>query len=91
MNSLLLILIGFICLALGYLVYGQRLARLFDVNPSRPTPAHSKYDGIDYVPAKNWLVLFSHHFSSIAGAGPILGSLIACAILVWWSSRACLS
>ncbi|MEO0075297.1 MAG: carbon starvation protein A [candidate division WOR-3 bacterium] len=83
MNSLLLVLIGFICLALGYLVYGQRLARLFDVSPSRPTPAHSKYDGVDYVPAKNWLVLFGHHFSSIAGAGPILGPVIACAIWGW--------
>ena len=49
----------------------------------QPTPAVSKQDGIDYVPARNWLVLFGHHFSSIAGAGPIIGPIIACIVWGW--------
>lgn len=56
---------------------------LWDVDPKRQTPAFSKYDGIDYVPARNWLVLFGHHFSSIAGAGPIIGPVIACILWGW--------
>ncbi|MBC7328836.1 carbon starvation protein A [bacterium] len=72
-----------IIFALSYRYYGGLLERLFEVDPRKPTPAHYKYDGIDYVPAKNWFVLFGHHFSSIAGAGPILGPAIACAIWGW--------
>ncbi|MEO0076556.1 MAG: carbon starvation protein A [candidate division WOR-3 bacterium] len=83
MNSLVLIVISILILYLGYKYYGEKIAKLFNVNPQNPTPAHTKYDGIDYVPAKNWLVLFGHHFSSIAGAGPILGPVIACAIWGW--------
>ena len=48
MNSLWLILIGIICLAMGYLLYGRFLARLWQVNPQEITPAQSKNDGIDY-------------------------------------------
>ena len=51
--------------------------------PDARRSAHTKYDGIDYVPARNWLVLFGHHFSSIAGAGPIIGPVIACALWGW--------
>ncbi len=83
MNSLLLALGALILFFLGYRFYGSALERLFDVNPQNKTPAHTKYDGVDYVPAKNWLVLFGHHFSSIAGAGPILGPVIACAVWGW--------
>ncbi len=53
------------------------------VDPSRPTPAHTKFDGVDYVPAKHWLVLFGHHFSSIAGAGPVIGPVIAVSLWGW--------
>lgn len=81
MNALLLVVIAVIVYALGYRIYGGRLARLFDVDPARPTPAQALRDGRDYVPAKHWLVLFGHHFASIAGAGPILGPVIA--VVVW--------
>ena len=83
MNSLFLAVIAIFVFGLGYRVYGKILEGLFGVNPENKTPAHYKYDGVDYVPAKNWLVLFGHHFSSIAGAGPILGPVIACAVWGW--------
>jgi len=83
MNSLFLALGALVVFFLGYRFYGSVLERLFDVNPQNTTPAHTKCDGVDYIPAKNWLVLFGHHFSSIAGAGPILGPVIACAIWGW--------
>jgi carbon starvation protein len=54
---------------------------LWQIDPERSTPAFSKYDSVDYIPAKNWLVLFGHHFSSIAGAGPIIGPVIA--VMLW--------
>jgi len=83
MSGILLSAIGIVLFALGYRFYGGLLEKLFEVDPNRPTPAHYKYDGIDYVPAKHWLVLFGHHFAAIAGAGPILGPAIACAIWGW--------
>ncbi len=83
MNSILLMVIALFLFLLGYRFYGRVLEKLFDTNPKNKTPAHTKYDGVDYVPARNWLVLFGHHFSSIAGAGPILGPVIACAIWGW--------
>ncbi|MEO0136999.1 MAG: carbon starvation protein A [candidate division WOR-3 bacterium] len=83
MNSLLLGFGAIILFLTAYKFYGRRLERLFNINPENKTPAHYKYDGVDYVPAKNWLVLFGHHFSSIAGAGPILGPVIACAVWGW--------
>jgi len=60
----------------GYLAYGKYLAKVFRLDSSRPTPAHSMTDGVDYVPAKA-PVLLGHHFASIAGAGPIVGPIIA--------------
>ncbi len=67
----------------GYLVYGRLVARLVGIDPSRATPAHTKYDGVDYVPARQWLVLFGHHFSSICAAGPIVGPALAVAYWGW--------
>jgi carbon starvation protein len=67
----------------GYLVYGRFVARLMGIDPSRPTPAHTRYDGVDYVPARQWLVLFGHHFSSICAAGPIVGPALAVAYWGW--------
>jgi carbon starvation protein len=81
MSSLIVLLGGLAVFALGYFFYGGRIAGLFPVDPRRETPAVKKFDGVDYVPAKNWLVLFGHHFSSIAGAGPIIGPVIGC---IWW-------
>jgi carbon starvation protein len=80
-NALFLAIITFVVFVCGYLFYGRVLSRLFDVDPRQKTPAHSLRDGRDYVPAKHWMILFGHHFASIAGAGPILGPVIA--VLIW--------
>jgi carbon starvation protein len=86
MSSSLLLLFTIIILALGYLIYGRFLKRVFGVDPHRATPAFEKRDGVDFEPAKNWLVLFGHHFSSISGAGPIVGPVVACAYWGWGPS-----
>jgi carbon starvation protein len=61
---------------IGYLVYGRFINRIFGADKRRETPAHSMQDGKDYVPA-NPLVLFNHHFASIAGGGPVVGPTVA--------------
>lgn len=82
MNSLLLLIICVAILILGYIFYGGWLCRQWGVGDSRkPTPAHEMEDGVDYVPAKA-PVLMGHHFSSIAGAGPITGP-IGAAMFGW--------
>lgn len=81
MNGALLLIISCLCLLAGYLFYGRWLARQWGVDPDRKTPAYTEYDGIDYVPAKP-SVLIGHHFSSIAGAGPITGPIQA-AVFGW--------
>lgn len=83
MSSLIIIFITLLLFFFGYRYYAGWLQRLFDIDPKRPTPAVYRYDGIDYVPAHNWLVLFGHHFSSIAGAGPVIGPVIACVLWGW--------
>ncbi|MCL4818400.1 MAG: carbon starvation protein A [Vicinamibacteria bacterium] len=70
-------------LVAGYVVYGRFIAGVVGVDPTRPTPAHTKRDGVDYVPANHWLVLFGHHFSSICAAGPIVGPALAVAYWGW--------
>jgi carbon starvation protein len=66
----------------AYFVYGRFLEKRFDVDDSRPTPATTMGDGVDYVPTAN-PILFGHHFSSIAGAGPIVGPIIAGIAFGW--------
>ncbi len=83
MNSLTFTIISVFILWLGYAFYGGRIERFLGVDPNRPTPAHTKFDGVDYVPAKHWLVLFGHHFASIAGAGPVIGPVIAVSLWGW--------
>lgn len=83
MSSRLMMLGVIAVLALGYLGYGRFVARLLGVDPARKTPAHTRYDGVDYVPAPHWLVLFGHHFSSICAAGPIVGPALAVAYWGW--------
>jgi carbon starvation protein len=83
MDARALLLIVVALLGAGYFVYGRFVARLLGIDPSRPTPAHTKYDGVDYVPARQWLVLFGHHFSSICAAGPIVGPALAVAYWGW--------
>ncbi|KAB3527196.1 carbon starvation CstA family protein [Alkaliphilus serpentinus] len=81
MNSLTLILGSIIIFFIAYITYGRWLAKQWGIDDSKPTPAHTKGDGVDYVPATS-PVLLGHHFASIAGAGPIVGP-IAAAIFGW--------
>ena len=83
MNSLFIVFITLALFFWGYRIYARKIESLWQVDSKRPTPAVTKYDGIDYVPARHWLVLFGHHFSSIAGAGPIVGPVIACILWGW--------
>ncbi|MDP2653329.1 MAG: carbon starvation protein A [Candidatus Omnitrophota bacterium] len=83
MNALTLIIFAAAAFILAYRFYARRIESIWDVDPSRPTPAHTRCDGRDFVPAKHWLILFGHHFSSIAGAGPIVGPIIALTVWGW--------
>ena len=76
MSALLLIVLAIVIFVAAYLTYGRYLAKTWGIDPSRTTPAHEMEDGVDYVPAKT-AVLMGHHFSSIAGAGPINGPIQA--------------
>lgn len=84
MNALFIVAISLILFFWGYKIYCKKLELLWQINPKNATPAHSRYDAVDYVPARNWLVLFGHHFASIAGAGPIIGPVIACVLWGWF-------
>lgn len=81
MNTIFILVVGVAILIVGYLTYGKWLAKQWGVDPSKETPAHTLEDGKDYVPAKA-PVLMGHHFSSIAGAGPINGPIQA-AVFGW--------
>jgi len=83
MNSLVVGTIAVLLLGLGYRFYGRWITGLWDINPKKRTPAHTMKDGVDYIPAKNWLILFGHHFAGIAGAGPIIGPVVAAALWGW--------
>ncbi len=76
MIAILIILAAIILLILGYVYYGSWLAKQWGIDPTRTTPAVELEDDIDYVPAQP-IVLMGHHFSSIAGAGPINGPIQA--------------
>ena len=80
MNGILVLIIGIAILAVAYLTYGKWLANQWGIDPSRETPSHTEEDGVDYVPAKA-PVLMGHHFSSIAGAGPINGPIQALSLI----------
>jgi carbon starvation protein len=77
-----IVLIAVVLFGVAFRYYGRFLEQQFGVNPQRQTPANEHYDGIDYVPAKT-PVLMGHHFSSIAGAGPIVGPIIAVSLFGW--------
>ena len=80
MNSIYLVLFAFTCFFLGYKFYSKYIAtKIFNLNNDNITPAHENKDGLDYVPTKKH-ILFGHHFTSIAGAAPIIGPCIA----VFW-------
>ena len=76
MTALFIIIAAIALLIVGYITYGSWLAKQWGVDPTRKTPAHTMEDGVDYVAAPP-AVLMGHHFSSIAGAGPINGPIQA--------------
>lgn len=78
MNLILLLLISGTILIVAYFTYGKFVVNKLKVSNKNTTPAHLLEDGVDYVPSKIPVVL-GHHFSSIAGAGPIVGPIIAVA------------
>ena len=84
MNGITLLLIGIAVLVAGYIFYGRWLCKQWGVGEStEPTPAHTLRDDVDYVPAPA-PVLMGHHFSSIAGAGPITGPISAAGAGFGW-------
>jgi len=83
MSSLLVAGISIFALFLGYVFYSRKIVKWIGLDDSQTTPAVKINDGVDYVPAKHWTILFGHHFASIAGAAPILGPVIACLYWGW--------
>ncbi len=75
-------LIACLSFAAGYVLYGRQLARWFGLSDTRPTPARTINDGVDYVPAKASLLL-GQHFSAIAAAGPIVGPILGALAFGW--------
>ncbi len=76
MNGALLLVMASAFFLAGYFLYAKLIERKLGVDPSIPTPAHTKRDGVDFIPAHP-TVLFGHHFAAIAGAGPIVGPVLA--------------
>ena len=81
MNTLVIVLIAAVLLCCAYVFYGRWLANKWGIDPKAETPAKKFADGKDYVPTDGWTV-FSHQFSSIAGAGPVTGAIQA-AVFGW--------
>ncbi len=80
MSAIALLLVGLGAMALGYVFYSKFIAaRIYRLDPNYRTPAHTMRDGVDYVPT-NKFVLWGHHFTSVAGAAPIVGPAIA---VIW--------
>jgi len=80
MSAILLMAVGLGVMALGYTFYSRFISEhIFRLDPDFRTPAHAQEDGVDFVPTNRW-VLWGHHFTSVAGAAPIVGPAIA---VVW--------
>ncbi|MER0082020.1 carbon starvation protein A [Corynebacterium sp. KPL2861] len=80
MNSLILVIIGVAMMLAGYLLYSKFLGKsIFRLSENYTTPAHRLKDGVDYVPTNKY-VLWGHHFTSVAGAAPIIGPAVA---VIW--------
>jgi len=84
MNSVYILVFSALWLIIAYFWYGKRVLQRKLVEPldQNPCPSHSMQDGIDFYPADK-MVLFGHHFSSIAGAGPIVGPIVAVTFFGW--------
>ena len=76
MNGLEVLLIAVVVLAVGYFGYAKWLEKVWGIDPKRATPAVEKNDGKDYSPLP-WYTVFAHQFTSITGAGPVTGPIIA--------------
>ena len=80
MSSLILVLVGLAMMAAGYLLYSRFLSqRVYQLSDAYTTPAHTMEDGVDFVPTNKY-VLWGHHFTSVAGAAPIIGPAVA---VIW--------
>ncbi|MDX1639990.1 MAG: carbon starvation protein A, partial [Balneolaceae bacterium] len=80
MNGLWLATAALVIFFLGYRFYSKFIAeRIYRLDPDFTTPAHEREDGVDFVPTSKWIVL-GHHFTSVAGAAPIVGPAIA----IYW-------
>lgn len=80
MNAIVLMLMGLVAMFLGYVFYSKFIAeKIYKLDPNYRTPAHEFEDGIDFVPTNKY-VLWGHHFTSVAGAAPIIGPAIA---VIW--------
>ena len=80
MSPVLLLLLGVAIFAFGYLFYSKYLSRrIYRLDGGFATPAHELRDNVDYVPT-NRFILWGHHFTSVAGAAPIVGPAIA---MIW--------
>ena len=80
MQSVMIVVLGLAGMAFGWFVYSRFIAtRIYRLDPDFVTPAHELRDGVDYVPTNRY-VLWGHHFTSVAGAAPIVGPAIA----VYW-------
>ncbi|QPK79456.1 carbon starvation protein A [Corynebacterium lizhenjunii] len=80
MNSLALVIVGLAMMLTGYALYSRFLgAKIYRLSESYLTPAHTMEDGVDYVPTNKY-VLWGHHFTSVAGAAPIIGPAVA---VIW--------
>ena len=80
MQSVVIVLLGIVGMLFGWFVYSKFIAeKIFKMDDNFVTPAHELEDGVDYVPT-NKVVLWGHHFTSVAGAAPIVGPAIA----VYW-------
>jgi len=77
-----ILLTAVVAFSLAYSIYLRFLANRYELDDARPTPSHTDYDGVDRVPAHK-MVLLGHHFSSIAGAAPIVGPIIAAMAFGW--------
>ena len=83
MSSLLVAAVAVFLLVLGYVFYSRKVKQWIGLDDNEVPPSVAMNDGVDYVPAKHWTILFGHHFASIAGAAPIIGPVIACLYWGW--------
>ncbi|WP_439212142.1 carbon starvation CstA family protein [Duffyella gerundensis] len=76
-NAVWLVVASVACYSIAYRFYSRFIAKnIFELDDRRRTPAERLNDGLDYVPTNKW-VLFGHHFAAIAGAGPLVGPILA--------------